>query len=597
LRQEEISALSAQGNHAADWNMVIVHKDFSPDHISGNQFHGRCVLGFFSGKQVSVDNNVVLLSGIHNCVISNSEIGNECLISRAGLIANCLVMEDVVIYNVGSLICTGETCFGNGNPVSVGVETCGREVAVFADITIEIASTVALNRSDKDQLAYYNKFVNEYVEKIQAPFSVVEQGAVIQNTHKIENCFVGKSCHIDGATLVQNCTILSSREEPVEISHGAIVRHSILQWGCEVTSLAIIDNSVLTEHSHVERHGKVSSSIIGPNTGVAEGEVTACLLGPFIGFHHQSLLIAALWPEGKGNVAYGANVGSNHTSKAPDQEILCGEGTFFGLGTNIKFPANFAGAPYSLFATAVCTLPQRIDFPFSLINTPAIRPDQLPPLFNQIFPGWVLYNNIYAVMRNEGKYVQRNKARRSSFVFEVFRADIADKMVSARNRLTDVKVREMYTEKDIPGLGKNFLIEESRLMGVRSYTFYIEYYCLKALIKKAEELISKNESSSLKSIIEVSFPGTEWEHARKLLISEGYASRSMQENCKRFTTIHELIAADTETSKTRDDERGRRIVDDYNDVHACAHDDAFVKEMWKNVADVKLRVEKICRYL
>jgi hypothetical protein len=150
-----------------------------------------------------------------------------------------------------------------------------------------------------------------------------------------------------------------------------VVRSSIVQWGCEVTTGAIVENSVLVEHSHVERHGKVAMSVIGPNTGIAEGEVTSCLVGPFVGFHHQALLIAAVWPEGKGNIGYGANVGSNHTSKAPDQEIFPGEGVFFGLGCSVKFPADFSDAPYSIIATAVPTLPQRVEFPFSLINKPS----------------------------------------------------------------------------------------------------------------------------------------------------------------------------------------------------------------------------------
>ena len=45
------------------------------------------------------------------------------------------------------------------------------------------------------------------------------------------------------------------------------------------------------------------------------GECLHCLVGPFVGFHHQSLLIATIWPLGRGNVGYGANVGSNHTSR------------------------------------------------------------------------------------------------------------------------------------------------------------------------------------------------------------------------------------------------------------------------------------------
>src|SRR5208282_4258957 len=181
---------------------------------------------------------------------------------------------------------------------------------------------------------------------------------------------------------------------------------------CHASTLALVERSVLTEHSHAERHGKVTHSILGPNTGVAEGEVTASLLGPFVSFHHQALLIATLWPEGKGNVAYGANVGSNHTSKAPDQEFWPGEGMFLGLGVNIKFPADFSKAPYSIITCGVTTLPQKVMFPFSMINLPSAMQRGISPAFNEIIPAWLLTDNLYTLKRNEGKYQARNKARR-----------------------------------------------------------------------------------------------------------------------------------------------------------------------------------------
>src|SRR5204863_1680447 len=114
-----------------------------------------------------------------------------------------------------------------------------------------------------------------------------------------------------------------------------------------VASLAVVENSVLAEQVHVERHAKVSGSYLGPNTAVAQGEVSASLLGPFVAAHHQSLLIAVFWPDGKGNVSHAAGVGCNHTSRAPDQECRPGEGMFVGLGVSVKFPADFRRAPYT----------------------------------------------------------------------------------------------------------------------------------------------------------------------------------------------------------------------------------------------------------
>ena len=62
--------------------------------------------------------------------------------------------------------------------------------------------------------------------------------------------------------------------------------------------------------------------------------------------------------EGKGNIGYGANIGSNHTGRLPDKECYPGEGVFFGLGCNIKYPCNFQHAPYSLIASGITLLPQ-----------------------------------------------------------------------------------------------------------------------------------------------------------------------------------------------------------------------------------------------
>src|SRR5262249_41384678 len=157
------------------------------------------------------------------------------------------------------------------------------------------------------------------------------------------------------------------------------------------------ERSVLTERSGAAKHAKVTASLLGPNTAVAQGEVTASLVGPFVGFHHQALLIAALWPEGKGNVSHGANAGCNPTSRAPDQEFRPGEGLFLGLGANVKFPADFTRSPYTVLACGVMTLPQRLAFPFSLVNTPSASWPDVPPAYNELVPGWMLSDNLYAL--------------------------------------------------------------------------------------------------------------------------------------------------------------------------------------------------------
>ena len=294
----------------------------------------------------------------------------------------------------------------------------------------------------------------------------------------------------------------------------------------------------------MERHGKVTASILGPNTGVAEGEVTSCLLGPFVGFHHQALLIAVLWPEGKGNVGYGANVGSNHTSKAPDQEFWPGEGTFLGLGVNIKYPADFSRAPYSIIASGVTTLPQKITFPFSLVNSPAAQYPGISPAYNEIVPGWVLTDNMFTLKRNEGKYKARNKAKRTRFVFDVFRPEIVQLMCEAGRALEAVwEVKEVYTDREIEGLGKNYMLEVNRRPAIEAYRCFIRYYALFGLKDRIQKLVQQRQLPALPRLLETSSNDQPWEHQRGLLYDE-FGIRDIVSALRELPGMLEKVAGD-----------------------------------------------------
>jgi hypothetical protein len=598
LTAGEIASLEKQHNFCRDWSRLKTVPGFRPDFIRGNTFIGDCLLGVFSGAPREAAPGVMVPSGVYESTIVECDLGDDCLVKDCGLVARYVIGPGAVVTDVGALTAAPGNTFGNGVVVAVGAETGGREVVACAEMDVELAARVALRRGDRKFQKDYAGFAARYRERAVCDVGIVESGAVICRTTRVSNAFVGAGARIDGATLVENVTVLSSPEERTEISHGAVVRNSCLQWGCRVTTLAIVADSILTEHSCVERHGKVTASIIGPNTAVAEGEVTSCLLGPFIGFHHQSLLIAALWPEGKGNVGYGANVGSNHTSRVPDQEIFCGEGVFFGLGTNIKYPADYSGSPYSIIATGVDTLPQKVLFPFSLIAAPSRSFPDISPAYNQLSPAWVLSDNIYMVRRNEGKYKKRNQAQRTAFDFTVFRPEIVDLMVASRGRLRDVKEKKTaYTDRDVPGLGKNYLTEEGRRNGMDAYGFYIEYYCLTGLRDTARELLSAQDQAGIKAIYTRKTDSNRWEHQRALLHSEGWTERPLKENLERLIAIVEKIAEDTFRAKAKDDERGARIIDDYATVGVQAVDDGFIRSTRADTAAAVKEIRELIAVL
>jgi len=599
LTKEQIEKLEANGNSAADWKKIKVAKGIDISRIRRCYFSGEVTIGKLSGN-IDVEGEhrgSPLPCGIYNSIVIDCHIGDGVLIQDVKTLSNYIVSDGAALFNCGVISAKDENTFGNGSELPIAIETGGREVKAYAEITIEVAAKVASSRADKDFIKAYSEAVDKYIAKIKSDKGIIEEGVAIRNTKKVLNTYVGPHAVIDGAETVINSMILSSKEEETEISDGAYVKDSLVQWGSEVTSMAIVVNSVLTEHSHVERHGKVTDSIIGANTGVAEGEVTACLVGPFVGFHHQSLLIAAFWPEGKGNVGYGANVGSNHTSKAPDQELWPGEGTFFGLGVNIKFPSDFSKAPYSIIATAVNALPQKVTFPFSLINSPAERIDGVSPAYNEIMPGWVLSDNIFTIRRNEGKYRKRNKAKRAKIEFEVFRPDIVDMMIDSRKRLESPKQpKKVYTDKDINGIGKNYMMEESRKAGIEAYTFYVRYYALLGLKKRLEATHERGQFSKreLSPILTKKSDNPRWEHER-LILNQELPGNTVEDNLKLLISMQEKIAKDVQVSKEKDDVRGARIINDYPEAHAPASEDSFVKQTHQETAQLKKEIEALLK--
>ena len=77
---------------------------------------------------------------------------------------------------------------------------------------------------------------------------------------------------------------------------------------------------------------------------------------------------------------------------------------------------------------------------------------------------------------------ERADSRRSRFTFEVFRPDTVDLMRAACARLEAVPlVRDVYTDRHLAGLGKNYLTETNRQKALGAYRSYTRLYALLGL--------------------------------------------------------------------------------------------------------------------
>jgi hypothetical protein len=346
------------------------------------------------------------------------------------------VIEDACIYDVklfsNSVACEGALIFNAGSII------CDKEMSQIK-VGTESGHRV-LKRLFSEQ------------ER-----TVIGRGARVCNVSAIENLHLGDFARIE---------------------NGAIAQNSIIE-----------NNSVVTDNAIVK------SSFIGAFSHIGEAEVSNSLLGPLMQVHHHSLLISALWAEGRGNVGYGANVGSNHTGRMPDQEITPGLGQFFGLGCSIKFPANFTEAPFAMIAAGVVCEPQRLKFPFSLIKSGEIAGA------NEIIPGWVYSKNIYGVFRSIYKWDKRSGGKSNLDLF--FSKTIINSVIHACDALKEFLLGKsalplMATQEELPGIGSNYIRTENIEKIIGAYEMYMKDCNFYQKNKKLEPSILSRIEENLK---------------------------------------------------------------------------------------------------
>jgi len=594
LTVEETDQLKKQNNHAEDWNTVYVTEGFLTTFISGSRFYGTCRLGRFTGFLLEVDNGILLPSGIYDSTIKDSVIGEECLISRCGLAANYIISPFTVICNAGTLTTGKSNLFGNGREISIGPETGERAVKIFAEMNLNTAELILIE--DNKQL--YESFLSSYLKRSVMDHGYIGKNCRIINTASIRDSFISDESVISGASLVSDCIILSSANEKTSIGSGVSISGALVQWGCSVDTMSVITGSLMMEHSHAEKHCIITDSIIGPNSLIGEAEITSAFAGPFTAAHHHSLLIACIWPGGRGNTGYGANVGSNHTSRLPDQEIFPGEGMFFGLGTSIKFPADYSKSPYSVISTGTVTMPQKVEFPFSLITQAQSAHTGIPLTYNELIPAWILSENIYSVIRNESKYRSRNRAHRSEMDFTIFRPEIIDMMTDARSKLMNIaKGKDIYTEHDIEGTGKNFITEKNRVKAINTYTFHIQFYALRLLAHRLGKILSENKGIETSIIYDDDPDIRNWSHGKSVLNNEGLADNSLKENLEKLVNHSEVFLSAVYSSREKDYIKGSKIIQDYRKYHAPAEDDKFIIELKNKTVIEHTRIEQLLKML
>lgn len=320
LKENEIAALKSQGCTAEDWQGITVADDFCTDYIWQTDFYGEVTLGSFN-KTIEIAGGYIKHSGIRRSTLRNCVIGNDCLI------------EDV-----GSINTTPDASFGEGHVISVLNEVGDGNVMIFDGLNSQLASLMVKHEQDKEFTDIVRKLVAKDIADHSLPVTTIGNDVRITSTHDITNCHISGGCIIDGAFRLRDCTLKSIHGAIVTIGVGVICQNSVIYNGSSITKAAKLENCFVGEACKITDGFTAENSLFFANCYMSNGEACAAFCGPFSASHHKSsLLIGGMFSFY--NAGSGTNF-SNHAYKmGPMHWGVLERGTKTASGSYILMPA------------------------------------------------------------------------------------------------------------------------------------------------------------------------------------------------------------------------------------------------------------------
>lgn len=364
LVKQEIEQLIAQGCEAEDWAKVQVAEAFNPASVQHVSFSGKVTLGVFTRDYV-LPGGVRRKAGIYHAALHNVEVGDDCRIDGVtGYIANYSIGANTLIENVGTISVNGETTFGNGVKVSVLSETGGREVTIYDTLSSHVGYMLTLYRHRPAFIDQLNALIADYVANRRAAHGTIGENCIIRSSQLLTDLHIGDAAVIEGASRLENGSINSCKEAPVQIGMGVICEDFIISSGSHVTDGTMLTRCFVGQACHFGHGYSASDSLFFCNCQGENGEACAIFAGPFTVTHHKStLLIAGMYSFM--NAGSGSNQ-SNHMYKlGPIHQGILERGSKTASDSYILWPAR-VGA-FSLVMGRHVTNSDTTNLPFSYL--------------------------------------------------------------------------------------------------------------------------------------------------------------------------------------------------------------------------------------
>jgi len=439
LRSDELEQLVKNNNTAGNWDELLVAEEFDPMQIKNTRFYGLVRIGRLRNI-ILQHHDLKVPAGITDSLIISCDIGNDVAIHEVHYLSHFIIGDRCILFNVHEMDTTDHAKFGNGilkegEPENVRVwldvmnEAGCRRILPFDGMTTADAYLWAKYRDDRTLQNKLLEITQSGFENCRGFYGTTGSQCVIKNSWILKDVKIGSNCYIKGANKLKNLTINSSPEEQTQIGEGVELVNGIIGYGCHIFYGCKAVRFILGNNSSLKYGARLINSFLGDNSTISCCEVLNNLIFPAHEQHHNNSFLIAAVVMGQSNMAAGATIGSNHNSRANDNEIQAGRGFWPGLCTSVKHSCRFAS--YTLLSKSDYPAEMDIPFPFSLLNNNTHK-DQL-----EIMPAYWWMYNMYALARNTWKFRNRDKriTRAQHIEFDPLAPDTVEEILTARRLL------------------------------------------------------------------------------------------------------------------------------------------------------------------
>jgi len=454
LRSDEVERLVKNDNTADNWDEILVTDQFDTNQIKNTRFFGLVRIGCLRNV-ILQHHDLRVPTGITNSLIISSDLGDDVAIHNVHYLAHYIIGDRCILFNIQEMQTTDHAKFGNGiikegEPENVRTwldimnETGCRRVLPFDGMLTADAYLWGKYIDDSALQENLKKITQKSVDNHRGFYGTTGKNCVIKNSLILKDVRISSFCYIKGANKLKNLTINSSEEEPTQIGEGVELVNGIIGYGCHIFYGCKAVKFILGNNSNLKYGARLINSFLGDNSTISCCEVLNNLIFPSHEQHHNNSFLIASVVMGQSNMAAGATIGSNHNSRANDNEIQAGRGFWPGLCTSVKHSCRFAS--FVLLSKADYPAELDIPFPFSLLNN-NVSKDRL-----EVMPAyWWLYN-MFALARNSWKFQNRDKRihKDQNIEFEPFAPDTIEEIFNARTLLEIWTAKASLRQKGIP---------------------------------------------------------------------------------------------------------------------------------------------------